>query len=71
VVKDHRGWVEHIGIRTTKLRTEENVQVLIPNASLFTEIVFNRSEFRPKPAAETDEKKAPDTESSGASSSAR
>ncbi|MCC7105569.1 MAG: mechanosensitive ion channel [Chloroflexi bacterium] len=70
VVKDHRGRVEHIGIRTTKLRTEDNVQVLIPNASLFTEIVFNRSEFRPRPVEEPDETSTTDPPSSSASSSA-
>jgi small-conductance mechanosensitive channel len=49
-VKDQRGVVETIGIRTTTLRTDENVQVLIPNMTIFAEIVQNRTEARPKPA---------------------
>lgn len=50
VVKGERGRVEHVGVRTTTLRTDENVEVLIPNAVMFAEIVFNRSNYRPKPA---------------------
>jgi small-conductance mechanosensitive channel len=49
-VKDQRGVVENIGIRTTTLRTDENVQILIPNMTMFAEIVQNRTEVRPKPA---------------------
>jgi small-conductance mechanosensitive channel len=49
-VKDQRGVVETIGLRTTTLRTDENVQVLIPNMTIFAEIVQNRTQARPKPA---------------------
>ena len=52
-VKDQRGVVETIGIRTTILRTDENVQVLIPNMTIFAEIVQNRTEVRPKPPEPT------------------
>jgi small-conductance mechanosensitive channel len=48
-VKDQRGLVEHIGIRTTVLRTEENVLVLIPNMTIFAEIVSNRTDLISKP----------------------
>lgn len=46
-VKDNRGVVETIGIRTTKLRTAENVEVMIPNAIMFAEVVANRTYERP------------------------
>jgi small-conductance mechanosensitive channel len=49
-VKDQRGVVETIGIRTTTLRTDENVQVLIPNMVMFAEIVLNRTEAIVRPA---------------------
>jgi small-conductance mechanosensitive channel len=49
-VKDQRGVVETIGIRTTILRTDENVQVLIPNMTIFAEIVQNRTQVRPTPS---------------------
>jgi small-conductance mechanosensitive channel len=42
-VKDQQGVVENIGVRTTVLRTPENVQVLVPNAVLFVEVVTNHS----------------------------
>ncbi len=45
-VKDQEGTVENIGVRTTTLRTPENVQVLVPNALIFAEIVANRSNVR-------------------------
>jgi small-conductance mechanosensitive channel len=48
-IKDQRGVVETIGIRTTTLRTDENVEVLIPNMTVFTDVVTNRTQFRPKP----------------------
>jgi small-conductance mechanosensitive channel len=51
-IKDQRGVVETIGIRTTTLRTDENVYVMIPNAVMFAEIVSNRTYFKPKPADE-------------------
>ncbi len=45
-VKDQEGTVENIGVRTTTLRTPENVQILVPNAVIFAEIVANRSHAR-------------------------
>ena len=35
-VKDQQGVVENIGVRTTELRTSDNVQVLVPNAVVVT-----------------------------------
>jgi small-conductance mechanosensitive channel len=50
-VKDQRGIVEHIGIRTTLLRNADNVQIIIPNAVVFAEMVANRTnEKKPEPA---------------------
>jgi small-conductance mechanosensitive channel len=49
-VKDQQGTVENIGIRTTVLRTPENVQVLVPNAVLFVEVVTNHSHEHPEAA---------------------
>jgi small-conductance mechanosensitive channel len=43
-VKDQEGVVENIGVRTTTLRTVQNVRVLVPNAMIFAEIVANESE---------------------------
>ena len=40
-VKEQQGVVENIGVRTTELRTPENVQVLVPNAVVFAEVVTN------------------------------
>jgi small-conductance mechanosensitive channel len=48
-VKDQQGVVENIGVRTTELRTPENVQVLVPNAVVFAEVVTNHSHARPTP----------------------
>jgi small-conductance mechanosensitive channel len=45
-VKDQRGVVENIGVRTTVLRTPENVQVLVPNAVVFAEVVANHTQER-------------------------
>src|SRR5437868_6098231 len=42
-VKDQQGVVENIGVRTTELRTPENVQVLVPNAVVFAEVVTNHT----------------------------
>lgn len=53
-VKDQRGTVEHIGIRTTRLRNTDNVQIIIPNSVMFAEMVANRTnERKPEPAAPT------------------
>src|SRR5438105_13663122 len=48
-VKDQQGVVENIGVRTTELRTLENVQGLVPNAVVFAEVVTNHSHARPSP----------------------
>ena len=57
-IKDQRGVVENIGVRTTRLRTEQNVLVAIPNAVVFSEMVLNRTNER-KP---TDVRVAADNE---------
>jgi small conductance mechanosensitive channel len=49
-VKDQQGTVENIGVRTTVLRTPENIQVLVPNAVLFVEVVTNHSNERTEAA---------------------
>lgn len=46
-VKEHRGTVETIGVRTTTLRTPENVHIMIPNAIVFSDVVANRTHERP------------------------
>jgi small conductance mechanosensitive channel len=52
-IKDELGVVENIGVRTTMLRTAENVQVLVPNAVVFGEVVTNHTYARPvTPAAD-------------------
>jgi small conductance mechanosensitive channel len=52
-IKDQRGIVETIGIRTTMLRNVDNVQVIIPNSVMFAELVLNRTnEKKPEPAPE-------------------
>ena len=50
-IKAERGVVEDIGIRTTRLRNADNVQIIIPNAVVFAEVVANRTnEIKPEPA---------------------
>jgi small-conductance mechanosensitive channel len=46
-VKEQTGVVENIGVRTTQLRTTDNVQVLVPNATVFSEVVANQTYARP------------------------
>jgi small conductance mechanosensitive channel len=46
-VKEQLGVVENIGVRTTVLRTVDNVQVLVPNATVFGEVVTNHTFARP------------------------
>jgi small-conductance mechanosensitive channel len=41
-LKDFVGRVEHINYRTTVILTAEGVRVLIPNATLISEVVLNR-----------------------------
>ena len=62
-VKDQRGVVETIGIRTTTLRTDENAYVMIPNAVMFSEVVANRTYVQPGPAEDA----APNAETPAAS----
>src|SRR6478735_4144924 len=45
VVKGVAGEVEGIELRTTILRTEEGLQVLVPNNVIFTEVLTNRSAY--------------------------
>jgi small conductance mechanosensitive channel len=42
-VKDQQGVVENIGVRTTELRSPDNVQILVPNAVVFAEVVTNHT----------------------------
>lgn len=44
-LKGVTGQVEGIDIRTTILRTDEGLQVLVPNTIVFTEVVVNRSAY--------------------------
>jgi small conductance mechanosensitive channel len=46
-IKDQQGVVENIGVRTTLLRTRDNVQVMVPNATVFGEVVTNHTHARP------------------------
>ena len=46
-VKDQLGVVENIGVRTTLLRTSDNVQVLVPNATVFGEVITNHTYATP------------------------
>ena len=48
-VKEQTGVVENIGVRTTQLRTIDNVQVLVPNATVFSEVVANHTYATPAP----------------------
>src|SRR5438309_276368 len=54
-VKDQQGVVENIGVRTTELRTADNVQVLVPNAVVFAEVVTNHTHAITVPAVTTDD----------------
>jgi small conductance mechanosensitive channel len=51
-VKDQTGIVENVGVRTTQLRTADNIQVLVPNATVFSEVVANHTFARPPTPAE-------------------
>ena len=53
-VKDYRGVVETIGVRTTTLRTPENAVILVPNALVLTEVVANRTHERRPDAPPSD-----------------
>jgi len=58
-VKEQLGVVENVGVRTTRLRTVDNVQVLVPNATVFSEVVSNHTFERPTPP-EADGRTEPD-----------
>jgi small-conductance mechanosensitive channel len=45
-VKEVTGTVEGIELRTTILRTDDNLQVVVPNNTVLTEVVTNRSAFK-------------------------
>src|SRR5438132_5057362 len=51
-VKDQLGVVENIGVRTTLLRTTDDVLVLVPNATVFGEVVTNHTYAHPAPEAD-------------------
>lgn len=51
-VKEQLGVVENIGVRTTMLRTPSNVQVLVPNAVVFAEVVSNHTHAIPAAPAD-------------------
>src|SRR5438477_386930 len=51
-VKEQLGVVENIGVRTTQLRTTDNVQVLVPNATVFSEVVTNHTFAQPTQQAD-------------------
>jgi small conductance mechanosensitive channel len=51
-VKDQTGVVENIGLRTTQLRTNDNIQVMVPNATVFGEVVANHTYQRPSNPAD-------------------
>lgn len=66
-VKDQEGVVENVGVRTTQLRTPENVQVLVPNALVFAEVVTNHTHARrPPPEASAADGQAEPQEASAA-----
>jgi small-conductance mechanosensitive channel len=51
-VKDQQGVVENIGVRTTMLRTADNIRVMVPNALVFSEVVANHTNQHVEPAPE-------------------
>jgi small conductance mechanosensitive channel len=59
-VKEQTGVVENIGVRTTQLRTVDNIQVLVPNATVFSEVVANQTFARPPTPAEEETEAATD-----------
>ena len=44
-VKDVEGQVVSIDIRTTNIRTEANCQVVVPNGTVFTEVIINHTAY--------------------------
>ncbi len=55
-VKDFTGAVDTVGFRTTTLRTEDNQQVVVPNAVILAEVLVNRDAYggRIVPPADSD-----------------
>ncbi len=61
-IKEFEGKIENIEIRTTSIRTDEGVQVFVPNSIVFAEVVTNRTAYSQRqttlrfslPAAELD-----------------
>ena len=41
-VRDNEGVVEYVGFRTLRLRTDDDIQILIPNSLVVAEVVANR-----------------------------
>jgi small conductance mechanosensitive channel len=41
----HRGEVETIALRTTMLRTENNMRIIVPNATIYSSVIVNRSAY--------------------------
>ena len=42
-IQDQTGVVENVGVQTNQLRTTENIQLLVPNATVFSEVVANHT----------------------------
>ena len=45
IVEDYQGFVDHIDVRTTTIRTYQGEKILIPNATIFTNSVQVRTGF--------------------------
>ncbi len=45
-IKDFRGRVVDIGIRTTVLHTADNMEVVVPNSVVLADVVVNRVRYR-------------------------
>lgn len=45
IVEDYQGFVEHIDVRTTTIRTYQGEKILIPNATIFTSSVQVRTGY--------------------------
>jgi hypothetical protein len=72
-VKEQQGVVEEVGIRTTRLRTTENVLVLVPNALVFAEVVSNHTFAQasaPTPPATDNPATSPPSSTSAAAATA-
>jgi small conductance mechanosensitive channel len=45
-IKDYRGRVVDIGIRTTVLHTADQLEVIVPNSVVLADVVVNRARYR-------------------------